>query len=394
MSNPVAADTHADGTRDYLYPPTGESFPSVTTILGATEGKPWLQGWAAGIAAEYAFDNHAALAALATEKAAGHYGEGMPAALAAEKGRSEAIAFAKSEAARIRGIKRDTGGYVHDIAEALILWQHGGGAELSLPLLPEHLEEAEYDDQPVEDVADWMIKGFLNFVTDFRPEFEAAEMTVYNPDLRVAGTLDMIVRFPGLAVGRSGRFVPGSGVKSCVDTKTGKYLDVAMPEQIGTYRRMLWARMPLGDLVPMPETECGAVVLHLRPEYERGYKLMLISGADDAAAWNRFQRALELYEGRKAAKKKPGKVCYPLRADGTIQQPRIADLDGEGYGRILAPLAKAGVADLEQLAAMTAGQLLATKGVGGKTVDGIRAMLADHGLHLAGEAPVLSEVAA
>ena len=107
----------------------------------------------------------------------------------------------------------------------------------------------------------------------------------------------------------------------------------------------------------------------------------------------RFQRALELYEGRKAAKKKPGKVCYPLRADGTIPQPRIADLDGEGYGRAISPLVKAGIGDLEQLAAMTAGQLLAVKGIGGKTVDGIRVMLADHGLCLVGEAPVLAEVA-
>jgi hypothetical protein len=95
----------------------------------------------------------------------------------------------------------------------------------------------------------------------------------------------MIVDLPGLAVGRAGRFIPGGGVRSCVDTKTGKHLDVTVPEQVGSYRRMREALMPLGEMLPMPATDCGAV-LHLRHEYERGYRLMLISGADDAAAWN------------------------------------------------------------------------------------------------------------
>ena len=136
----------------------------------------------------------------------------------------------------------------------------------------------------------------------------------------------------------------------------------------------------------MPHTDAGAV-LHLRPEHPRGYRLMLISGADDAAGWNRFRRAVEIYQGRRAAKAKPGKVCYPLRADGTVRSPLLADLDGEGYGRALSPLVKAGIADLEQLAAMKAGDCLAIKGVGGKLLDGIRVMLADHGLHLARRGP-------
>jgi hypothetical protein len=379
VSNPVAADTHEDGSREYLYPPTGEMFPSVTTILSGTEGKPWLTGWSAGIAAEYAVDNLRDLAGLKQVL-----------------GRAEAVKLAKREAERIRGIKRDTGGYVHDVAEALVLWQaspEGRGTDLSLPLLPEHLEGAYYDDMPVEDVAEWMIEGYLNWVSDFAPQFLAAEMTVFHPGLRVAGTLDSIAELPGLGIGRAGRFVPGPGVRCCVDVKTGKHLSVTWPEQIGTYRRCPECMTRLGEMHQTPATECGAV-LHLRPEYPRGYRFMLISGADDAAAWNRFRRAAEIFEGRKAAKPKPGKVCYPLRADGTIRQPRIADLDGEGYGRTLSPLVKAGIEDLEQLAVMTAGDLLKIKGIGGATVKGARVLLADHGLHLAGEAPEMAEAAA
>lgn len=376
MTDPVAATTADDGSRTYTYPPTGEEFPSVTTILSATEGKPWLAPWSARIAAEYAVDN---LESLARVKVL--------------KGRDDAVTLAKKQAALIRDRKRDTGGYVHDVAEALVLWQaspEGRGSDLALPVLPEHLVGGDYDGDPVETVADWMIEGFLNWVSDFSPRFIAAEMTVFHPGLRAAGTLDSIADLPGLAVGRAGRFIPGDGVRACVDIKTGKHLSVTWPEQIGAYRRFPECLLPLGQMEQTPQTECGAVV-HLRPpwEYPRCYRFMLISGADDAAAWNRFRRAVEIYEGRSAAKAKPGKVCYPLRADGTIRQPRIADLDGEGYGRAISPLVKAlgADADLDQLAVMSAGDCLKVKGVGGKVLDVIRVMLADHGLHLAGETP-------
>jgi DNA-directed RNA polymerase alpha subunit len=54
---------------------------------------------------------------------------------------------------------------------------------------------------------------------------------------------------------------------------------------------------------------------------------------------------------------------------------------------------KAGIGDLEQVAVMTAGQLLAIKGVGGKLLDAIRVMLTDHGLSLADESAVRTEAA-
>lgn len=371
--------TYDDGSREYPHPATGEMIPSVTTYLSATSAKPWLTGWSAGLAAEYAVDNLRDLSGLRQVL-----------------GRAEAVGLAKRQSELIRNRKRDVGGFVHKMAEAMVIWQfspEGHGADLVFPELPGHLAGTYYDDEPVEEVAEWMQWGFLNFVSDFQPEFATTEMTVYNRPMRYAGTLDLIATLPGLGIGRAGRFVPGNGVTPCIDIKTGKHLDATVPEQVAAYRRATEAATRLGQLFPMPATDCAAV-LHLRPEYANGYRLMMVSGADDAAAWNRFRRAVELYEGRKAAKKKPGKVCYPLRADGTIPQPRIADLDGEGYGRTLSPLAKAGIADLEQLAAMTAGDLLKTKGIGGKTVEGARILLADHGLHLKGEelAPVLQVV--
>lgn len=367
----------------YLYPPTGEELKRVTSVLDKTDGKQeFLVPWSGKLAGQFAVDHLETLGAVLAGQAT--------AVRSQESGRQAAIDLAAAQSAILRERKADTGSWVHAVVEALILWQaspDGRGADLVLPEIPEHLVGADYDGLPVEDVADIMLTGFLNFVTDFRPVFRAAEMTVYNYGLGVAGTLDMIVDLPGLAVGRAGRFIPGDGVRPCIDVKTGRKLDVTVPEQLAAYRRMTEADPTrLGNLEPMPRTDCGAV-LHLRPEYPRGYRLMLISSADDAAAWNRFRRAVEIYHGRREARAKPGKVCYPLRADGTIQQPLIADLDGEGYGHAISPLVKALGADagLDKLAAMTAGDCLKVKGIGGKVLNVIRQMLADHGLCLKGE---------
>lgn len=364
------------GHRHYIYPPTGERLVSVTTVLDATEGKQsFLTPWAARLAAKYAVDNLDLLAKTVQAE-----------------GWQEAVDLAAGQARMIREHKADAGKYVHDVVEALILWAaspEGAGAEIVMPLLPEHLTGTDYDGEPLEDVVAWMIEGFLTFVADWEPRFLAAEMAVFSQRLGIAGTLDLIAALDGYGIGGSGRFTaaPGRTVTPCVDVKTGKHLSVTWKEQVAAYRRMDEALLPMGDLVPMPATDCSAV-LHLRPEYDRGYRLMLVAQDDDQAAWETFQAALTTYRNRRVARAKPGKVCYPLRADGTIPQPRLADLDGEGYGRSLAPLMKAGVADLEQIAAMTAGQLLAVKGIGGKSLESIRAMLAGHGLHLAGEGEI------
>lgn len=373
----------------YVYPPTGECLTRVTTILDATDGKQrFLVPWSARLAAECAVDHLDLLEAVLS-------GRAMSVAAKAS-GRKAAVDLAKGRATEIRDLKRDVGSYVHSVVETLILWQaspEGHGADLVLPELPGHLAGQDYDDDPVEIVADWMLEGFLNFVADFKPRFHYAEMTVFNYPLGVAGTLDMIVTLPGLAIGGAGRFIPGGGVTPCIDVKTGRNPDKTWREQIAAYRHAPEADPSgFGDLVPMPATDAGAV-LHLRPEHPRGYRLNLISGDADARAWNRFRRDVEIYQGRKEENAKPGKVCYPLRPDGTIQQPLIADLDGEGYGRALSPLVKAGIEDLEQLAAMDAGDCLAIKYVGGKVLDVIRIMLADHGLHLRGETPETAKAA-
>jgi hypothetical protein len=363
----------AGGSKHYTYPPTGERYASVTTILGATEGKPWLMPWAAKLAAEYAADNLPDLLAM----------------LDGEDGRRAVVDLVKSQAELMRDRKADAGKYVHAVAEALVLWATspaGTGADIALPTLPEYLADVDYDDRPLSEVVEDMVDGFLAFVAVFAPEWLAAEMAVFHPGLGVAGTLDGIVALRGVRIGPAGRFVPAPGnvLRVCVDIKTGKHLDSTVDEQLAAYRRMTQALMPMGEIAAMPATDAAAV-LHLRPEHELGHRLILISGRRDADAWNRFRRAAELYHGRAANGKKPGKVVHPLLADGTVGSPRLADLDGEGYGRAPAALARAGWHTLDGVAVMTADEVIAVAGVGPKTLADVRRMLGDHGLSLAGE---------
>ena len=373
-------------TDHYIYPLTGERLTRVSTVLDRTDGKQrFLVPWSSRITAECAVDHLRVLEAVLARQAT--------CVRTKETGRQGAVDLTKGRAADERDLKAEVGTWVHDMVEALVLWQaspEGRGADVALPALPDHLKGQDYDDEPVENVAAWMVNGFLNWVTAWQPQFRAAEMTVYNYGLGVAGTLDLIVFIPGVAVSPSGRFIPGPGLLVCVDVKTGRNSGPTWRDQIAAYRQMTECQPDRlsTDLYPMPRTDCGAV-LHLRPEHLDGYRFMPISGKKHAAAWNRFRRRAEIYRDVAAEADKPGPVCRPPRPDGTIPPPRLADLDGEGYGRALSPLVKAlgGGTDLDQVAAMAAGDLVKLKGIKEGVLKIVRVMLADHGLHLDGEQP-------
>jgi hypothetical protein len=395
MNSPATAVTREDDSRYYPYPPTGEQLDSVTTIIGATDGKPWLKDWAAGVSAAWAVRN---LERLARVKVL--------------EGEAAAIALAAGESERLRDIKKEAGVWVHDVQQALILWAASpgrSGANIPIPLLPPHLEDAMYDmgggvSKPLRDVVDDMVRGFINFVAAFSPEFLATEMTVYHQPGGWAGTLDMIVVLRGYKIsygtGPKGAdeiiASPGSVLVICIDTKTGKDPEGTWKEQMAPYRRALECRpAQIEDLQPMPATDCGAV-LHLRPDYPDGYLLMLVSTRDDEAAWERFTRAASIYRERQTVKAKPGPSIRALNPDGSMPGVRLCDMAGEGYGRALVPLRKTLGADAElsEIARFTAAEILAFKGVGPKLITAIREMLRDYGLSLKGEqlAPVLQAV--
>lgn len=351
---PPAVKTGRD-REHYEYPTTGQHLTRVSTILSATTSEAYLAPWHARMGATYVFSHMAQISALLAD---GKHGEAM-----------ELVAGA---AKRVTELKADTGSHVHAVVEALIRWAAApasAGAALALPTLPPQLHGALYDDDPIEDVIAAMQDGFLNFAADWDPEFLASEMTVYNLPLGVAGTLDMIALIRNAAISGDGTrllHAPGKTLTLVIDVKTGKIYKPTWREQITTYRRMPECEPVRGQgLHPMPPTDACAV-LHLRKEFRRGYRVMLITGRREAAAWNRFRRRCEIFTGVKAEPDKPGPVIYPPRADGTAQSPFIADLDGEGYGRLIGPLTEAFGDDVTvaDLADYTDAELLKVTGIG------------------------------
>jgi hypothetical protein len=349
--------TDRDDNRHYTHPITGQVMVSVTTVISMTQSKPWLAPWQVRLTLEWALANLHLL------------DDGT-------LSRIDFVRLAKDAGARARDIKADTGQYAHDVIEALILWAATpGGSEIALPVIPDHLVGQYMDGPPepgetgilVEDFADVAITGFTAFVTDFDPQFTASSMPVFHPELGVAGTLDFMARF--LVFG-----------DQCVDVKTGKHL-TDVQEQLAAYRRMTECQLPLGQVEPMPPTD-GGMVLHLRPEYRHGYRLMQVPAADDVVAWNSFRRALLLTQERSGRKPKPGRVLYPPLPDGSQPLPLLVDLDGEVHGRVRNPLIREIGDDTRvgDLTGFTDDDLLAVKGLGPKALGAIDTLLADYGL--------------
>ena len=216
-------------------------------------------------------------------------------------------------------------------------------------------------------------------------------MTVFNYPLGVAGTLDMIVLLPGLAIGRAGRFIPGDGVTICVDVKTGKNPDVTWREQIAAYRHAPECRAR--PVRHRPRTRCPP------PTRARsctcGPSTRAATGCTSSpvpttrTAWNMFRRDVEIFTGPQGGRRQARQGLLP--APRGRHDPAAAaspTWTAKATAGRSPRSSRPGVdADLEQLAAMDAGDCLKVKGIGGKLLDIIRVMLADHGLHLAGEAP-------
>lgn len=223
MTGPRNATTTNRG-RTYQW--RDETFDSVTTILSGGVPKPALTNWAAKSVAEYVAANLAEVNAIAAKDTAA------------------AIDLMKGSPWRSRDAAALQGTAIHAWAEAHVLGQ-----------TPAPAPEAH---QPYLD-------GFLRFLDEWQPEYEASEATVYSRRYGYAGTLDFIATLPGL-----GRVLG--------DYKTGKgvYGEVAL--QLAAYRFAEFVGMPNGDEAPVPEVD-GAVVLHLTPA---GYFLIPVE-ADEVA---------------------------------------------------------------------------------------------------------------
>lgn len=263
MSGPRNARTTSKG-RTYIHPRTGETAWSVTTLLQGCP-KPALVYWSAKVVAEFAVANRTTIDAMLGGVALRvpkdrKKGDGSEIGVVSDPDAVQAaVEYLKSAPWRDRDRKANVGTAVHQEIEAYIL---GTPRPEVAPELRPYLD------------------AFHRFLTDYQPEFEMSEGTVWNRTESYAGTLDWIARIT----------VRGVPVTILADTKTGKdiYPEVAL--QLALYRNAEFVLMPDGSEVPMPRVD-GAVVLHLCPERPEGYRLIPVQ-TDEAV----FRSALYVRE--------------------------------------------------------------------------------------------------
>jgi hypothetical protein len=143
----------------------------------------------------------------------------------------------------------------------------------------------------------------------------------------------------------------------------------------------MWLRN--GMIVRKPQADAWGV-LHLRPEYSRGYKLKQVTAAQVSAGWDCWQAMLAKVRAREVLPKKFGAALYPPLPDGSQPPPMIEDLYSyPGCSRVVKPLIAAGFVWLADLDGITAADLLAVRNVGAKTVAALTEVMAGFGLALA-----------
>lgn len=243
MTTPRFAEATAAG-RYYTRPGTGEKMISVTNALSVAMAKPALVPWAAKIVAEHAVDH-------------------LPVIVARSRtDRDGVLRDLKAQVSVTRDKAADLGSRIHALAEA-----HATGQQLAWQ---------DGDDEAEKYVAQYV--AFLkDFDVDLAQHVVAAEMTVADPGLGVAGTLDLIVMLPiGVEMTGSGlsvyRLPDGERHAHLIDFKTSAtrpstsvYAEYAL--QLAALRDMREAWMPDGSIEPMPRVSACAVLNLRRSTY-------------------------------------------------------------------------------------------------------------------------------
>lgn len=227
-------NARSSGSKRY-YDWRGERFWSVTTILGGGVPKPALLPWGIKMVAEGAVE-----AAVA--------GSLLP---MVEQDRDAAVQFLKGLPYAKRDRAANLGTEIHAAIE--ILAQGKPWPDWPLPIRP-HMDQ------------------FRLFAKAYSPEWLASEATVYSRSQAYAGTLDAIIRFPGVFdhpyEGRLVDPVLLVDAKTSTDPNKGPYPEAAL--QCALYRHAEFIGAPDMSEEPMPKVD-GAAVLAIDPH---GYRFI------------------------------------------------------------------------------------------------------------------------
>jgi hypothetical protein len=231
---PIFADTNEKTGERWYVLPDGTRLISATTALKSVN-KEALVFWAAKVVAEEAMEQLPRLVKAARRTPCGQAGENRCGTC-----RDCATVDLKGRPAATRDEAAGLGSEVHKVGEHYALTGE---------VLP-HSEDAKP-----------FIRQFLAWHKQFKPSYDASEMTVFDREHGWAGTLDAVLRL-GWCPPKYKRLV---GQPLVADYKTGKgvYAEAAM--QLAAYRHAPSVLMPDGTELPMPET-VGGLVVHLRPD--------------------------------------------------------------------------------------------------------------------------------
>lgn len=235
MTQPKQATSGPDGKRTYSW--RGENYWSVTTLIGGGMPKPALLPWGIRATAEGVVRQRGILAemlkACETPDACARGEFCGPC--------DQTIRWAKSLPYSQRDRAADLGTQIHEWIEAHRLGK-------PMPKVPAEVKQ--------------YLRVFERFVTDFEPDYQMVEASVYNRSQHYAGTLDAIVRLQLPLSERPGQYV--------LDAKTGKGVYPEVGLQLAAYRFAEFVGVADGSEQQMPPTD-GGLCLHLTPA---GYRLI------------------------------------------------------------------------------------------------------------------------
>lgn len=227
MSHPLNAAA-TDNGREYVWPPTGEAFPSVTTIIKAgTPTSPYVLRWEKRANVRYAVEQWRSWMELA------------------ETDPRSVVDHIVEESERQRDEAADRGSEVHRWADAIAAGSASG---------------------PVPEELGGYVEAYQTFLDEWAPEFYFTEATVYSRRHGYAGTLDWMA------------WLGDELVLGDIKTKgRGKRLYGEVALQLAAYRYADFIGAPDGSELPMPTVQ-RCVVLVLRPE---GYELVPVRAAEE-----------------------------------------------------------------------------------------------------------------
>ena len=209
MTGPANSTTTQGGARTYTW--DGESFPSVTTLLGDGVPKKALTYWAANQTAQYVVDNYDFVGEM----------------LRQPNGSRLAYDTLKGAPWRNRDNAAARGTNLHDYADA---WAQG----LPLPKVPPENEG--------------LVRSLMLFLEEWQPEFVRSEFTIYNKQYGYAGTGDFLANIAG----------HGLVLADYKTAKKGRQGHGIYPEtalQLNAYAKGEFIGMPNGTEAPMPEVD-------------------------------------------------------------------------------------------------------------------------------------------